>query len=614
VLLLIDEADRFIKSEVASDFLCVQTMLRLMAETKHRFKFVLAGLHNVSRIVRAENSPLVQISSNPLQIGPLLNRDVDDAEFLVRGPFAAMGFEFDRREDVWRILSFTNYYPVLIQVFCKELLGLIHEQVQQTGKVPASISTALVERALNSSDVKNKLFKSFERTIASIESRYELITYILAVREVVERDSGMDAEGMSAAEVADRAMECWPAAFPRGSDALEFEQLLEEMEGFGIARRTVSGRFALRSRSLLELMESASSEAELTRKLDSFKKMERPPNIFDPKNVRAKLGKPLTRIDSEGRISPLTDGQEADILSPVQHLKTKSGIGEPATETHLGISVVFGTDAAGIHLVEAALLDSRRARDKLVDIELKTFDSKRSMLDEVRKPPKSDTPRVVVVSAATAWRPDWVVEAERIGRIRRGEVRLVFVGQPGHARAWVSDSVVLKRVLPQIQVIRLRPWARSYLGSRLESLQLPIDLIEQIRTATGGWSEIVSPLMERIGERPSEASALVAQEGKRLRQTDMLDRLGIPADLVDFYRELAAYSEGSTITPSDFQYLCTSDGRTISPRAVGAYSDLLGILSFPPDPTAARGQRRVDLNPLVHAILLRQASGEHGTA
>jgi hypothetical protein len=58
-----------------------------------------------------------------------------------------------------------------------------------------------------------------------------------------------------------------------------------------------------------------------------------------------------------------------------------------------------------------------------------------------------------------------------------------------------------------IQVIRLRPWARSYLGSRLESLQLPIDLIEQIRTATGGWSEIVSPLMERIGERPSEASA-----------------------------------------------------------------------------------------------------------
>lgn len=168
-------------------------------------------------------------------------------------------------------------------------------------------------------------------------------------------------------------------------------------------------------------------------------------------------------------------------------------------------------------------------------------------------------------------------------------------------------------MLPQIQVIKLRPWARSYLGSRLELLQLPIDLIEQIRTATGGWSEFVSPLMDRIGERPSDAGALVAQEAKRLRQTDLLDKLGIPTDLIDFYRDLAAYSEGSTITSSDFQYLCTSDGRNIAPRVVTAYSDLLGILTFPADPSSARGQRRFELNPLA-ATLLRQASVDHGAA
>ncbi len=613
VLLLIDEADRFVKSESASDFLCIQAMLRLMAETKHRFKFVLAGLHNVSRIVRAENSPLVQISSNPLQIGPLLNRDVDDAEFLVRGPFAAMGFEFDSREDVWRILSFTNYYPVLIQVFCKELLRLIHEQVQQTGKNPAGISTQLVERALSSPDVRNKLFASFERTIASIESRYELITYILAVRELVERDSGMDAEGMSAAEVADRAMECWPAAFPRGSDALEFEYLLEEMEGFGIARRTISGRFALRSRSLLELM--ASSEADLTRQLDSFKKKEAPPNIFDPKNARRKLGRPLPRVDSEGKISPLTDGQEADLLAPLQKLATKGGASIPTTETHIGIGVVFGTEAAGIRYVEAALLDSKRAQDRLIEIELKSFETKKDMLDEARKPPKSDRPKVIVISANTEWRPDWVVEAERLGRIRKGQVRLVFVGQPVHARIWAEDAVILKRVLPQIKIIRLRPWSRSYLGSRIESIQLSVDLVDQAREATGGWSEMISPLIERIGERPSEAKALVALEAKRLAELpNVLELLGVPPDLVEFYRDLAAYSDGSTITPSDFQYLCASDGRNISPRVLSVYSDLLGIMSFPSEPTSAGGLRRVDLNPLVQAVLLNQTSGDNGTA
>jgi predicted kinase len=436
VLLLIDEADKFVRNESETGFKCIQTMLQLMAETKHRFKFVLAGLHNVSRAIRAENSPLVQISNNPLQIGPLLNRDVDDAEFLVRGPLAAMGFEFDSREDVWRILSFTNYYPVLIQVFCKELLRLLHEQVQQTGRIPTNISTALVERALSSSDVRSKLFASFEGTIASIENRYELITYILAARELVERDSGMDAEGMSTAEVADRAMECWPAAFQRGSDSLELEYLLEEMEGFGIARRTISGGFALRSRSLLELM--VTSEAELTRKLAGFKNLPQPPKHFDPKNFRRSLGKVSGRTESEGKISPLTDGQEADLLAPAT-----PNVGSGPTEGVSGIGVIFGTEYAGIRYVEPALLDARRVKDKLVDIDIKTFAAKKDMLDEAKKAPKGERTRVIVVSAKTSWRPDWVVDAERVGRVRKGEVRLVFVGEPQHARIWAAQASVL---------------------------------------------------------------------------------------------------------------------------------------------------------------------------
>jgi hypothetical protein len=42
-----------------------------------------------------------------------------------------MGYEFDRREDVWRILSFTNYYPVLIQIFCQEIVRLLHDHSNQ---------------------------------------------------------------------------------------------------------------------------------------------------------------------------------------------------------------------------------------------------------------------------------------------------------------------------------------------------------------------------------------------------------------------------------------------------------------------------------------------------
>ena len=584
VLLMIDEADNLVRLEAETGFRCIQTMIQLMAETKNRFKVVLAGLHNVSRIVRAENNPLSQISNGALRIGPLVDRDVDDAEFLVRGPLAAMGYEFDSREDVWRILSFLNYYPVLIQVFCQELLRLVNEQAQQSGKLPKSISSSIVEKALTSSDVRGKLFATFEKTIVSIEGRYELITYILAVRELLERDSGMAAEGLSPAEVAERAMECWPAAFPKGSDPIELEYLLEEMEGFGIARRTSSNRFALRSRSLLELM--AADETELRGKLSRFKNEKAPDKPFDPKNYRRRLGKPLPRVVSDGRICPLTDGQESDLLAPER-----------------GVAVVFGSAIAGIQLVEPALLDARRIKDGLVRAELRTFASKRDLLAETKRIAKG----VLVVTSATIWHPDWVVEAERIDKIRNGQLRVVFVGDPKHAKIWSSDTMLHKRALPQVKIVRLRPWTRSFLGGQIDALQLGHELVDRIIDATGGWNEVTDPLMAQIAERPREAQALVAAAAeKALASKSLLADLGLPEEQADFFRELAAYAKGSTITSADFVSLCTWEGRKFDPKQVGAYGDLIGLFSYPferADEPAA--QHEFKMNPLALAALAR---------
>lgn len=603
LLLLIDEADNFVLYESQNNFRCVRTLLRLMADTGNRFKFVLAGLHNVSRIARTENSPLVHISNNPLEIGPLLDKDVDDAEFLIRGPLAAMGFEFENREDVWRILSFTNYYPVLIQVFCEELLKIIHERVQQTNRLPELISTTLVEQALDSADVRGKLFLTFEKTINSIEGRYELLTYILAARELVDHGSGMSAEGMTPAEVAERAIEYWPAAFPRGSDPIEIEYLLEEMEGFGIARRTYSGGFALRSRSLLELM--AYDEADLTSKLEQYHKR-RPDRIFDPKNNRRLLAKPMSTVDSGGHLSPLTNGQEADLLAPFAPAAAVKADGSPMSSRAHGIGVVFGTEAAGVRFVEVALMDAERSKDGLVEVEPRTYEGKKDLFDDAKRPSRSGRPRVLVVSSRTPWRPDWILEAERLGRVRKGEVRIVFVGDPLHASAWSEDTAVLKRIRPQVKLVRLRPVTRSYLGARLESLQLSGELMDRIIEATGGWSETVGPLLARIAERPSQASALIeADKHTLLAASGLYDRLGIPPDLVAFFRELAQYAHGSVITYRDFQHLCTTDGRRIVPSVLAVYSDVLGIISFSPDQSGNRSLHKVDLNPLVLAALLK---------
>jgi hypothetical protein len=585
-LLLLDEADNFVRHETETGFGCISAMLQLQAETRNRFKFVLAGLHNVSRAVRAENSPLVQISNNPLRIGPLVDRDVVDAEFLVRGPLAAMGWEFDRREDVWRILSFTNYYPVLIQVFCQELVRLLRDP--PGGKLARTITGAMVEKALSSSEVRRKLFETFDKTISDIEQRYKLLTYILARKELVEREGGISGEGATSAEVAEQAILWWPKAFPKGSDPIEIEYLLEEMEGFGISRRTSSGRFSLRSRMLLELM--ATDEADLDNKLRQFLHRDAPPRPFDPKNFRRVLGRTTLRVQSDGRISPLTDGQEADLLTP--------GAERP-------VSVIFGSPAAGVRLVESAIMSARRPRDGHLDVEVKTFSSKKEFQDNAKTPIRTGRPKVLVLSSASSWKPEWVFETERFPLVRSGSLRVVFVGGPKHAEEWASDPITRRRDLPNVRTVKLRPWTRSFLAARMEEKQVDPELLDEIRRATGGWCEFLDPLLDQIADVSAidAGPKISATHEKALRSGTILDDLGVTPDFGGFMRTLANYADGSMVTTKDFQDLCEDE--KLDPKVVGAYGDLVGIFSFPPDEGGDRLNRPVDLNPLALAALIK---------
>jgi len=61
-LLLLDEADSFLEqdgkeSEHYEPFRRCQRLKGLMEDTKHRFKVIFAGLHNVQRTTRFSNHP-----------------------------------------------------------------------------------------------------------------------------------------------------------------------------------------------------------------------------------------------------------------------------------------------------------------------------------------------------------------------------------------------------------------------------------------------------------------------------------------------------------------------------------------------------------------------------
>ena len=92
ILLLLDEADRFLESDgEQSDpqpFSRVELLKGLMDRTNRRFKVVFAGLHDVQRTTRQVNQPLAPGHyGDPLCIGPLLdNGQWREARGLIDAP------------------------------------------------------------------------------------------------------------------------------------------------------------------------------------------------------------------------------------------------------------------------------------------------------------------------------------------------------------------------------------------------------------------------------------------------------------------------------------------------------------------------------------------------
>lgn len=141
ILLLLDEADRFLQHDgrgeaqngkPQGEFVRAARLKGLMDRTNRRFKVVFAGLHNVQRTTRLANHPLAHYGE-PINIGPLLDDgEWREARALIERPAASLGYRFESPDLVTRILSQTNYYPSLIQLYCSHLLRYV-TNVQRSG-------------------------------------------------------------------------------------------------------------------------------------------------------------------------------------------------------------------------------------------------------------------------------------------------------------------------------------------------------------------------------------------------------------------------------------------------------------------------------------------------
>lgn len=495
ILLLLDEADRFLEAD--KNFTRVDRLKGVMEQTDRRFKVVLAGLHNVQRSTRVSNNPLAHLGE-PLCIGPLFDyedrRGAESARDLVTRPLAAVGYRFESADLVTRILSQTNFYPSLLQLYCAQLLRHVRQgsgvEVLDSRKGPPyEITTRAVEDAYQSRELWERIRERFLWTL-DLDQRYRLIALIIAYHS--HTDETIATDGMSVRDVRQHSLDWWPQGFEDDRSDDCFRVLLDEMVGLGILR-LVPGeakgqdRYTLRSANVGLLMGTV-DEIE-----DSLVNInESPPSVgYDPSTSR----RPLSQTGRElGRYSPLTAQQEAELQ-----------------ERANGVTVVFGTEAAGLSDLNA-LMPLLFHRDYFVRLgSMNSRKSFRAALGKVRDR-KQDGVTLYLVGPETHWDAGWVFDAAEkiVGlRSRTSFVRFLFVADPQRTWSILRGGA---QVLPEFEnagvtTVTLRPWHDAAVRAWLDDLKVPADMLDKklasVRKHTGRWPALLYELERELHTMPA---------------------------------------------------------------------------------------------------------------
>ncbi|MFC3086706.1 AAA family ATPase [Tabrizicola soli] len=507
ILLLIDEADMFLASEVRSGFPNLNRLKDMMESSARRFKVVFAGLHNVQRMAKAPNSPLVHLGK-PICIGPMntTSKSSLQARRLVTEPMRAAGFAYASPDLVQAVLTRVNYYPSLVQVFCKALLEGISNQPRPRGQGPRWV---LEKDNLfgSNEDINDQIRERFQWTL-NLDPRYELIAKVLALYRLdsAERDGGAMAPQAITREVEG----FWPRGFERLPPE-DFRAFLDEMVDLGVLIRLGPGMgtYGLRGAQVAQMLgQREQLEHEILQIAEKEPRVDYDASFYHRRS----------RPDQSDRRSPLSDN---------------------------ALQKLFDTDLPGLRFLAAPPgiwgTDVARAVAELAE----GWQDKKGLLagtmltgaeDELRRQvERGNGRRVLVIPAGSKGASKWAAWLAERDQVRQGNVLPVFVGsheQIAQVRPTVGSGI-------PAQVFHARPWERNMLRAWLVEAGLQALDTAECRDAlleiSGG-----SPFL--LGELRPQLEALVSGRrsegiGDTIRQMggdfDLKPaEAGLPASLV----------------------------------------------------------------------------------
>ena len=482
ILLLLDEADRFLESDSRDSFKRTSSLKGLMERTNRRFKVVFAGLHNVQRTTKQENQPLAHFGQ-PICIGPLLDGgEWKAAKGLIEQPLKSMGYRFESPDSVTRILAQTNYYPSLIQLYCNQLFQHLNRESPASFdwklSPPYLITTKHVEDAYTSRQLRNAIRERFELTL-NLDLRYRVIALIIALYGESNENPALGT--MSVSEIRSLATDFWERGFLDCRSEESFRVLLEEMVGLGVLQE-VDGRFALRTPNVKSLL---GTEDEIEAKL-----------------VRSALEEPAPAF--EAHVFRTSDQKEVWKRNPLTVIQESSLRAEKNA-----VTVLFGTRAAGLDDV-ALFLTRAFGNDSyfICGKEISDRDYFQARLVEIKDKLKAGISLILIQGCP--WTQSWVEEAIAwISKLKTVSkfVNVTFVADP--LTAWhVMQNF---RRLDELQSDRrlaihsLQTWHDSVLWQWLGDCRIGTNATDEkalISEKTGNWPYLLMEFGKRATGEP----------------------------------------------------------------------------------------------------------------
>ena len=259
-LLLIDEADAFLHAISDNKYEQIRPLVELKRSTRNRFKFVLAGLHNVCRAknATADNGIFGQLGQ-PLCVKPL---SPTDALQLISRPLRYLGFQVEMYPHLETILTNTNYYPGILQFFGYTLVQNLPSQYGKyyranQGNPPFSLEEKQLGEIMNSSDLNNSIRSKFRWSL-ELDKRYFMLARCITLLYYGNQGDPMaERAGYAVDDIMKEAAE-WDIHCLENTSKAEFGNLLDEMVSMGILSCIGEGtqRYRLRRHSFINIIGS----------------------------------------------------------------------------------------------------------------------------------------------------------------------------------------------------------------------------------------------------------------------------------------------------------------------------------------------------------------------